>query len=117
MTTNVMEYKGYRALIQFSAEDDEFFGSVSDIDRHIINFGGKTVTELKKHFKESVDGYLEVCAERGIEPKKPYNGRISYRTTPQTHAKLAQAALLSGKKSINAFIDEVMNKQLNAILR
>jgi predicted HicB family RNase H-like nuclease len=111
-----MEYKGYKALIQFSAEDNEFFGTVSDIDRHIINFGGKSVAELKKHFKESVDEYLEVCKERGIEPKKPYNGRISYRTTPQTHAKLAQATLLAGKKSINAFIDEIMIAQASKIL-
>ncbi len=116
MTTNVMEYKGYKALIQFSAEDDEFFGTVSDIDRHVINFGGKTVAELKKHMKEAVDGYLELCEERGIEPKKPFNGRISYRTSPQTHAKLAQAAILAGKRSINAFIDEIMLAQSNKIL-
>lgn len=116
MTTNVMEYKGYKALIQFSAEDNEFFGTVSDIDRHIINFGGKSVAELKKHFKESVDGYLEVCEEQGIEPKKPFNGRISYRTTPQTHAKMLQASMLAGKRSLNAFIDEIVIAQTNKIL-
>ena len=61
MMSNIMDYKGYKALIQFSAEDNEFFGTVSDIERHIINFGGKSVAELKKHMKESVDGYLEFC--------------------------------------------------------
>ncbi len=117
MTTNVMEYKDYTAIIQFSAEDDEFFGTVSDIDRHIINFGGKSVAELKKHMKEAVDGYLEFCKERDIEPKKPFNGRISYRTSPQTHAKLSQAAILSGKRSLNAFIDEIMLAQSSKILK
>lgn len=116
MMSNMMEYKGYKALIQFSAGDNEFFGTVSDIDRHIINFGGKSVAELKKHMKEAVDGYLELCAERRIEPKKPFNGRITYRTTPQTHAKLAQAAILTGKRSLNAFIDEILITQSNKIL-
>ncbi|MEQ1789062.1 MAG: type II toxin-antitoxin system HicB family antitoxin [Rickettsiales bacterium] len=114
--SNVMEYKGYKALIQFSADDNEFFGTVGDIDRHIINFGGKSVAELKKHMKESVDGYLKFCEERGIEPKKPFNGRITYRTTPQIHAKLAQAAMLAGKRSLNAFIDEIMIAQTTKIL-
>ena len=108
MTSNVMEYRGFIALIQFSAEDDEFYGRVLDIDRHIISFGGKTVRELKKHFKESVDGYLEFCKEEGIEPKKPFSGRITYRTSPQQHAKLSQLALEKGQGSINSLIDQAV---------
>ena len=116
MTTNVMEYKGYTAIIQFSAEDNEFFGTVKDIDLHVINFGGKSVAELKKHMKESVDGYLTLCKEQDTPPKKPFNGRITYRTSPQTHAKLSQAAILSGKSSLNSFIDEIMITQASKIL-
>lgn len=113
MTTNLMQYKGFTASIHFSAEDEEFYGSVHDIDRHVISFGGKNVRELKKHFKEAIDGYLEFCEAEGIEPKHTPTGRITYRTTPQRHADLARAAALSGKRSLNAFIDEVLAAQLN----
>lgn len=116
MTTNILEYKGFIAHIQFSADDDEFYGRVQNIERHVISFGGKTVAELKKHFKEAVNGYLAFCAEEGIEPKKSLSGRITFRTTPQRHAKLAKAAMLSGKRSLNAFIDDVLAAQADKVL-
>jgi predicted HicB family RNase H-like nuclease len=105
MTTNIIKYKDYTARIHFSAEDDEFYGEMLDMGRHVISFGGKTVAELKKHMKEAVDGYLEFCREKKISPAKPVSGRITYRTTPQNHLELIQLAGYTGKDSLNAFID------------
>ncbi|MEZ5692144.1 MAG: type II toxin-antitoxin system HicB family antitoxin [Rickettsiales bacterium] len=116
MSENLIRYKEFSALIGYDEGDEEFYGNVIGIEPHGVNFGGKSVAELKKHMKKAVDSYLEFCEERGIEPKKPFNGRITYRTSPQTHAKLAQAAMLSGKRSINAFIDEIMIDQSSKIL-
>ncbi len=35
---------------------------------------GETVDGLRKAFQDSVDVYLEFCAERGEDPEKPYSG-------------------------------------------
>jgi predicted HicB family RNase H-like nuclease len=32
--------------------------------------------KLEKAFRDSVDDYLDFCAERGEEPDKPFSGRF-----------------------------------------
>jgi predicted HicB family RNase H-like nuclease len=36
--------------------------------KDIITFRGKSVAEIKKSIKESIDDYLEFCKERWEEP-------------------------------------------------
>lgn len=108
MTENIISYKGFDAVIGYSTEDEEFFGNVVGIEPHGVNFGGKSVGELKKHMKESIDGYLDFCKEKNIEPQKPFSGRITYRTTPKKHAEISQLVIKTGQGSINAFIDEAI---------
>jgi predicted HicB family RNase H-like nuclease len=113
---NTMTYKGYIAHIEYSSEDEEFVGTVMNTSRDALYFSGKTVLELRKHFQETVDGHIENCEALGIEPEKPYSGRISYRTTPEQHAKLIQAASRKGKRSVNAWMDEVLHKEVEKVL-
>lgn len=60
-----MEYKGYIARIEFSAEDECFVGRIAGI-RDIITFEGESVKKLRAAFQEAVDFYLETCEELGI---------------------------------------------------
>ena len=113
---NTMKYKGYIASIEYSEEDEEFVGSVTNTSRHEIYFSGKTVGELKTNMQQAIEGHIENCKELGIEPEKPYSGRLTYRTTPQQHAKLMKAALRSGKRSVNTWIDEVLGKEAEKVL-
>ena len=46
---NIMSYKGYAARIEYSDEDEELFGTIVNLSRDKIVFGGKTVAQLKKH--------------------------------------------------------------------
>ncbi|MFQ5639650.1 MAG: type II toxin-antitoxin system HicB family antitoxin, partial [bacterium] len=66
----MMQYKGYLARIEFDEEANIFHGEVINI-RDVITFQGKSVEELKKAFEESVEDYLEFCAERNEEPERP----------------------------------------------
>jgi predicted HicB family RNase H-like nuclease len=113
---NTMNYKGYIACIEYSEEDEEFVGSIVNTSRDEIYFGGGNVEELKKNMRHAVDGHIENCKELGINPEKPYSGRLTYRTTPEQHAKLMKAALTSGKRSINAWIDEVLRRETDKVL-
>ena len=62
-----MTYKGYEGVVQFDEDAGIFHGEVINT-RDVITFQGKSVDELKRAFRDSVDDYLEFCAERGEEP-------------------------------------------------
>lgn len=104
----MMKYKGYIAQIEYSDEDEEFFGTVVNLSRDRIIFGGKTVSQLKKHMHEVIDGHLDNCRKLNIEPEKPYSGRITFRTSPEEHAILVEAALMTGNKSLNEWMNKVL---------
>ncbi len=92
----MMEYKGYAAgPIDFDPENSTFSGTVAGL-RDVIHFEGSTARELKKAFRESIDSYLEFCAEKGQAPDRPFNGKILLRTDPELHRKAALRAAVEG---------------------
>jgi predicted HicB family RNase H-like nuclease len=106
----VIEYKGYIGQVEFDDEASIFHGRV--INTHdVITFHGKSVAELRKAFRESVDVYLDFCAERGEEPDKPFSGQFVTRISPDLHRRASLAASLAGK-SLNAWVAE---KLLSAV--
>ena len=38
-----------------------------------------TLDELRKDFEEGIDSYLEGCKADGVEPAKPYSGKLNLR--------------------------------------
>ena len=105
---NVLEYKGYQAVIVFDPDDEIFVGHLAGID-DIIGFHGTTVKELKAAFHESVDDYVETCRKIGRPPQKTYSGKVMFRIDPDIHAKAALAAQLKGI-SLNQWAEEVLGK-------
>lgn len=99
-----MEYKGYIGKVEFDDEADIFHGEVINT-RDAITFQGKSVSELKQAFQDSVDDYLAFCGERGEEPDKPLSGQFVTRIPPELHRKVNLAAGMSGK-SLNAWVSE-----------
>lgn len=64
------QYKGYKGKVVFDNEVGIFHGEV--INMHdVVTFHGKSVMELRKALKDSIDEYLEFCKELGREPVKP----------------------------------------------
>lgn len=104
-----MEYKGYTAVIEYDADCDSFFGNVVNLSSP-ITFYGKTTEELRKEFAASVETWLAVCRERGIEPEKPYSGRITVRMSPEIHRRIATAAAESGKSLNNWVVESLRDK-------
>ena len=105
-----MEYKGYFAKVEFDDEADIFHGEVINL-RDVITFEGTTVKELRKAFQDSVDDYLEFCAERGEDPDKPYSGRFVVRVEPELHKSIAIEARKKGA-SINSLVSEALSEAL-----
>jgi predicted HicB family RNase H-like nuclease len=99
---DVLQYKDYCAALNFSAEDETFFGKILGIDDLVI-FEGSSVKELKKAFRESVEDYLETCKELGKEPNKTYKGTFNVRIPTDLHKAAALFATLNNM-SLNDFV-------------
>ena len=106
-----MEYKGYSAKIEFDEDANIFHGEVINL-RDVITFEGETVDGLRKAFQESVDDYLEFCAERGEDPEKPYSGKFVVRVEPELHKRISIEARKRGV-SINALVGEALSKTMD----
>jgi predicted HicB family RNase H-like nuclease len=99
-----MKYKGYTGVVEFDEESGVLFGHVIGL-RDGITFQGDSVAEVTQAFHDSVDDYLEFCAERGESPEKPYSGQFVLRIDPQLHRVMSHAAEERGA-SLNSLIEE-----------
>lgn len=106
-TDNTMTYKGYTAIISYSAEDECLVGHLAGIN-DIVGFHGDSVEEIRKVFEEAVDFYLESSAKSGHKPNKPYSGRVTLRLPPDLHARLAVQAETHGS-SLNNWLVKTLN--------
>ena len=102
----MMEYKGYIARVEFDDEADIFHGEVINL-RDVITFEGQSVEELRQAFRDSVEDYLEFCAERNETPEKPFSGKFSVRMDPELHRKISFRAK-ADRKSLNKWVNEVL---------
>ena len=105
-----MEYKGYSAKVEFDSDANIFHGEVINL-RDVITFEGETVKELKQAFQDSVDDYLDFCAQRGEDPEKPYSGKFVIRVEPELHKNITIEARKAGK-SLNVWVSDAIHKAL-----
>ena len=104
----MMEYKGYLGSVEHDPEIDAFVGRIINAAA-VITFYGTSVEQLHQEMKLSVDTYLEVCAEKGIKPEKPYKGEFLVRTSPDIHRAVAIAANSTGE-SVNAWVSRALKR-------
>ena len=67
-----LKFKGYTGSVEYSEEDKCLFGKVQGVSKDCIDYEASTVEKLTADFEGVVDSYLALCAEKGIEPRKPY---------------------------------------------
>ena len=109
--SQMMEYKGYHATAEFSAEDKLFVGKVFGT-RDSLNFHGTTVDELEQSFHDCIDDYLAMCEFLGCEPDKEYKGAFNVRVTPELHREATFAAEEQGI-SLNQFVSSALEAALH----
>jgi predicted HicB family RNase H-like nuclease len=99
-----LKYKGYTGIVEFDEESGCLFGRVVGL-LDFITFQGDSVAEVIQAFHDSVDVYLELCAERGESPERPYSGQFVLRIDPHLHRAISHAAEERGL-SLNSLIEE-----------
>ena len=107
---NLIEYKGYVGSVEFSQEDELFYGKVQGI-RALISYEGTNAAELIEDFHGAVDEYLELCKDKGKEPEKAYKGSFNIRVSPELHKKIAIYAM-EHDITLNSFVELSVEKQL-----
>ena len=101
--SNIMKYKGYWAEIQYSDEDECFWGKIEGLKNTSISFEGETVKELKKDFKDAIDFYLDNCKACNEMPEQQCKGSLNVRLGTELHTK-ARMKSIEEHISINELI-------------
>lgn len=105
---NLIEYKGFIGKVEFDVKAGIFHGEVINL-RDVITFQGECVEDLRQAFIDSVEDYLEFCAQRGEEPEKPFSGKFIVRIDPELHRKIYIRAK-EEDKSMNRVINETLEE-------
>jgi len=66
---NHMEYRGYIGSVEFSQEDECFFGKVLGV-RGLISYEGESVKELKEDFQNAIDEHIDFLERTAKENEK-----------------------------------------------
>ncbi|MBQ7738347.1 MAG: type II toxin-antitoxin system HicB family antitoxin [Desulfovibrionaceae bacterium] len=88
---SILNYKGYQGCFSYDPEADIFHGEVLHLT-DVITFQGRSVDELKQALADSVEDYLEFCAQKGKIPEEPYSGRFNVQIAPKVHQCIALEA-------------------------
>lgn len=99
----MIEYKGYTGVFEFDPSIDALHGRVIGL-QDVVTFQGRSLEELRREMAESVEDYIELCAQVGKDPEKPYRGEFLVRTTPEVHRAAAVSAEAEGM-SLNAWVE------------
>ena len=101
---NMMDINGYRAVIQYDPEIEMFRGEFIGLNGG-ADFYAADINGLRKEGAISLSVFLEMCTEKGIEPRKEYSGKFNLRVPPPLHADIVAAAA-DHNKSLNQLVLE-----------
>ena len=113
MTNNTLKYKDFLGSVEYSADDDCFFGKIIGT-ADLVTFEGDSVNSLKTAFQEAVEDYIVLCEEVGKEPQKTYRGSFNVRISPELHRDVAMIASRKGI-SLNAFVESAISETVRSI--
>lgn len=109
---DALSYKGFIGSVQFSADDDIFYGKIQGID-DLVSYEGTSVAELKKAFRDAVEDYMQLCKEAGKAPFKSCKGSFNVRIPKELHLAAMKKAALEGV-SLNQLVKKAIEKEVVA---
>lgn len=109
---NIMMINGQRAVIRYDADIEMFRGEFIGLNGG-ADFYAKDVEGLKKEGALSLQDFLEMCEEDGVEPFKDYSGKFNVRIPPALHGEIAVAAAAEDK-SLNQWVEDTLDEAVHA---
>ena len=69
MSDNTMTYRGYTAVVEYSAEDGCLVGRLVGIT-DLVGFHGSSIREVKRNLRLAVNHYIRSCEAVGKSPQQ-----------------------------------------------
>jgi predicted HicB family RNase H-like nuclease len=105
---NVIDILGHKAVVSLDPEigllRGEFLGLNGGAD-----FYGASIESLREEGAISLQVFLEMCAEKKIEPYRQFSGKFNLRLDPKLHEAAVVAARVEDK-SLNEWIADVIEE-------
>ncbi len=79
---NVVEIDGEKAVITFDPEIQMLRGEFVGLNGG-ADFYAESVHDLIEEGRKSLAIYLEMCREKGIEPRRKFSGKFNVRLDPR----------------------------------
>jgi len=105
---NMMIIKGQKAIISYDEDMDMFRGEFVGLTGG-ADFYAKDIKGLHEEGTISLNVFLDMCKEDGIEPFKNFSGKFNVRINPELHADIAAVAKSKGE-SLNQFVVKTLQR-------
>ncbi len=105
-------YLDYVGSIEFSTEDQLFYGSVQFIEDSVC-YESKTLDRLQDAFEKAVDDYLDDCKKLNRKPNTTCKGSFNVRIPQQLHIDLVRYSI-KHDQSLNKTVTMAVQKFLNS---
>lgn len=105
---NVIDIQGHKALVSFDPDLGMLRGEFLHLNGG-ADFYADSIETLRKEGAISLRVFLDMCAEKGIEPHRQFSGKFNLRLDPKTH-EAAVIAARAEDKSLNEWISDVIGE-------
>lgn len=112
---NKLTIQGYTAVISYDEEIDMFRGEFIGINGG-ADFYATDIQGLHREANLSLQVFLDVCKEKGIEPRKHYSGKFNTRIEPELHRELAMLATTQNR-SINDIVAQAIRTEVQSAMQ
>lgn len=109
---NIMQINGHKAIISYDPDLNQFRGEFTGLNGGADFYAG-SVEALKLEGEQSLQIFLAVCKERGIEPFKNFSGKFVVRVPTGLHARVTEAANAAGI-SLNQWVQKALEREVHA---
>jgi predicted HicB family RNase H-like nuclease len=107
---NVMKFSEYDAVIAYDPEIQMFRGEFVGLNGG-ADFYADSIDALRKEGETSLRAFLDFAAEKGIQPRKQFSGKLVLRLKPEIHRKYKLLAKAKNV-SLNQLLNETLEKSV-----
>ena len=115
---NMITIDGYRAVIQYHPDIEMFRGEFVGINGGADFYAGD-VPGLKREGAKSLQVFLDMCPEDGVEPRRQFPGSsifdFNLRLSPALHERIVAASAAEGM-SLNQWVSKELSTSTRAVL-
>jgi predicted HicB family RNase H-like nuclease len=106
---NLLKVGKHTAVVAFDPEIELFRGEFVGLNGN-ADFYASNVRDLKAEAKRSLETFLALCAERGIDPVRKFSGTFNVRIDKHLHEAAILAAASRGV-SLNTLVQAAIEHE------